>query len=102
MPFPVEASATDRRTLIPDEHQAETRNTQARVHEVDNRVDVLEAQVAALIGQLREVRGEFHELRTAVVFRSRIYIVYSILLSAAGSPLKFEFPGMFAMYVQGK
>lgn len=66
MPFPVEASATDEHTLNSDEHQAETRNTQAHVHEVDSRVDVLEANIAA---STEELRGEFHELHTAVVLK---------------------------------
>lgn len=56
------ASAVDRRTLNTDEHQAETRNTHAHVHEVDNRVGVLEAQVADLKEQLR---GESREPGTA-------------------------------------
>ncbi|CAN0129899.1 unnamed protein product, partial [Ectocarpus fasciculatus] len=35
----------------PAEHQGETRETRARVDEVDNRVDYVEAQVAALAQQ---------------------------------------------------
>ena len=45
------ASAGDQGTLAPAEHQAETRETRARVDEVDNRVDFVEAQVAALAQQ---------------------------------------------------
>lgn len=69
-PFPVEASATDRRTLSPDEHQAETRNTQVHVHEVDNRVDALEEQFIAL---MERQRGELHELGIAVIFCRRLH-----------------------------
>ncbi|CAM9616074.1 unnamed protein product [Ectocarpus sp. 6 AP-2014] len=60
------ASATDEHTLNSDEHQAETQNTQAHVHEVDSRLDVLEATIVALT---EELRGEFHELDTAVVLK---------------------------------
>eukprot|EP00903_Cladosiphon_okamuranus_P016272 g15005.t1 len=44
---------SDRRTLSADDHQAETRNIQAHVHEVDSRVGFLEAEVAAMKEQLR-------------------------------------------------
>ena len=45
------AGARDQETLTPAEHQGETRETRARVDEVDNRVDFVEAQVAALAQQ---------------------------------------------------
>ncbi|CAM9967402.1 unnamed protein product [Ectocarpus fasciculatus] len=41
------ASAGDQGTLTPAEHQAETRYTRARVDDVENRVDFVEAQLAA-------------------------------------------------------
>ncbi|CAM9958203.1 unnamed protein product [Ectocarpus fasciculatus] len=43
-----EAGARHQGTLTPAEHQAETRDTRARVDDVDNRVDYVEAEVAAL------------------------------------------------------
>ncbi|CAM9871247.1 unnamed protein product [Ectocarpus sp. 12 AP-2014] len=42
------AGAGDRGILTPAEHQAETRDTRARVDDVDDRVDFLEAQLAAV------------------------------------------------------
>ncbi|CAN0057944.1 unnamed protein product, partial [Ectocarpus sp. 6 AP-2014] len=42
------ASAGDQGILTPAEHQAETRDTRARVNDVDDRVDFLEEQLAAL------------------------------------------------------
>ncbi|CAN0543050.1 unnamed protein product [Ectocarpus sp. 12 AP-2014] len=54
------ASATGEHTLNSDEHQAETRNTQAHVHEVDSRVDVFEANIATLTEELRGKRSGAH------------------------------------------
>ncbi|CAM9816576.1 unnamed protein product, partial [Ectocarpus sp. 4 AP-2014] len=54
------ASATDEHTLNSDEHQAETRNTEAHEHEADSRADVLEANIAALTEELRRKRSGTH------------------------------------------
>ncbi|CAN0549150.1 unnamed protein product [Ectocarpus sp. 12 AP-2014] len=42
------AGARDQGILTPAEHQAETRDTRARVDDIDDRVDFMEARLAAL------------------------------------------------------
>lgn len=42
------ARVTNRRTLTPEEHQADTRELRAFAGEVDNRVDIVEARIDAL------------------------------------------------------
>ncbi|CAN0080412.1 unnamed protein product [Ectocarpus fasciculatus] len=55
------ASAGDQGTLTPAEHQAETRDTRARVDDVENRVDFVEAQLASLTQRQAGKQGGFSQ-----------------------------------------
>ncbi|CAM9346554.1 unnamed protein product [Ectocarpus sp. 12 AP-2014] len=55
------AVARDQGTLTPAEHQAESRDTQARVDDVENRVDFVEAQLASLKQQQAGKKNGFSQ-----------------------------------------